>query len=573
MVKNWAIIIGINEYSYLEKLNFAKTDAEAMHRWLEQSGGFDPQGLFLFTDDSQPIQTNPPITTQPTFGHLDTFFDVQFERKLLTSADNLWFFFSGHGNRGTGGDYLMLSDSNPRRLEQTALSVSYITERLRNWGAGNVVMFIDACRNVENQAKGGTITTQNYQGMIAFYSCRDKEKSLEVKSIKRGAFTHILLSALEETKRQNRCLTVAELERYLMSEVPKLSPNQHPLARVEPSYKSNFILFGEALEKNIDSLYSLALKKAFVENKTEEAKELLIHANMAAKGSNSDILDTLVHISSLSPTINSSVKPILSLETETKELELVLPKQPENKEVEREKGQVRSFSENLGNDVILEMVAIPGGTFMMGSPKGEGNDDEKPQHEVTVPPFYMGKYPVTQAQYQQVMRKNPSRFQGDDRPVEQVDWYDAVKFCQELSKQIRTEYRLLTEAEWEYACRAGTTTPYHFDETITEQLANYGGNVGETTPVGKYPPNAFGLYDMHGNVWEWCQDDWHKNYEGAPTDCIAWVSGNSNPKVMRGGSWIDYPEYCRSAARSFGKRDFRFDSLGFRVVCVVPRAT
>ena len=181
----------------------------------------------------------------------------------------------------------MLSDSNPRRLEQTALSVSYITERLRNWGAGNVVMFIDACRNVENRAKGGTITTQDYQGMIAFYSCRDKEKSLEVKSIERGAFTYVLLQALEETKQQHRCLTVAELEAYLMNEVPKLSPNQHPLARVEPTYKSNFILFGEAQEEDIETLKNLAYKKAFVENKKEEARELLLHANKAAKGGRS----------------------------------------------------------------------------------------------------------------------------------------------------------------------------------------------------------------------------------------------------------------------------------------------
>ncbi|MGB5631265.1 MAG: SUMF1/EgtB/PvdO family nonheme iron enzyme, partial [Waterburya sp.] len=491
MAKNWAIIIGINEYSYLDELNFAKTDAEAMHLWLQQSGGFDPQGLFLFTDDSQPIQTNPPITTQPTFGHLDTFFDVQFDRKLLTSADNLWFFFSGHGNRGTGGDYLMLSDSNPRRLEQTALSVSYITERLRNWGAGNVVMFIDACRNVENQAKGGTITTQDYQGMIAFYSCRDKEKSKEVKSIKRGAFTHILLEALESTKRQNRCLTVAELEEYLMREVPKLSPNQHPLARVEPTYKSNFILFGEAREKNIESLYNLALKKAFVENKKEEATELLLHANMAAKGCNSDILNALVRISSSSSTINSS-------------------KQPENKEVTREKGQAQSFTEELGNGINLEMIAISGGTFIMGSPEGEGYDDEKPQHEVTVQPFFMGKYPITQAQWKAIADRedlkvehdldpNPAYFKDRDdsarRPVEQVSWYDAIEFCARLSKLSVREYRLPSEAEWEYACRAGTSTPFHFGETITTDLANYDGNYtyanapkGEyrqqTTPVG-----------------------------------------------------------------------------------------
>ena len=293
MAKNWAIIIGVNDYSYLEKLNFAKIDAEAMYQWLQQEGGFNTQGLFLFTDDSPPIPTDPPIPTTPSFGHLRTFFNIQFKRQLLTSADNLWFFFSGHGNRGAGGDYLMLSDSNPGDLEYTALSVSYITERLRNWGAGNVVMFIDACRNVEDQTKGGEISQQDYQGMITFYSCRDKEKSFEVKSIKRGAFTHVLLQALEKTKRESRCLTVAELEGYLMREVPKLSPNQHPLARVEPTYKSNFILFGEAKEEDVKSLYNLALQKAFVENKKEEATELLIHANKAAKGSNLDIIKAL----------------------------------------------------------------------------------------------------------------------------------------------------------------------------------------------------------------------------------------------------------------------------------------
>ena len=148
MAKNWAIIIGVNNYSFLDDLKFAQADAEAMHSWLQQEGGFEREGLFLFTDDSPPIPTKPPILTKPTFGHLDAFFDVQFEQKLLNSTDNLWFFFSGHGNRGSGGDYLMLSDSNPNRLERTAISVSYITERLRNWGAGNVVMFIDACRNV-----------------------------------------------------------------------------------------------------------------------------------------------------------------------------------------------------------------------------------------------------------------------------------------------------------------------------------------------------------------------------------------------------------------------------------------
>ncbi len=308
MAKNWAIVIGVNEYSYLENLNFAKTDAEAMYQWLQQEGGFDTPGLFLFTDDSPPIPTDPPIPTTPSFGHLRTFFNIQFERQVLTNVDNLWFFFSGHGHRGAGGDYLMLSDSNPGDLEYTALSVSYITERMRNWGAGNVVMFIDACRHVENRTRGGEISQQDYQGMITFYSCRDKEKSKEVKSIKQGVFTHFLLQALEETKRQSRCLTVAELEGYLIREVPKLSPNQHPLARVEPTYKSNFILFGEAQEKDVKSLYNLALKKAFVDNKKEEARELLLHANKAAKGGNLDIIEALQRLPS-SPQVVEPVIP------------------------------------------------------------------------------------------------------------------------------------------------------------------------------------------------------------------------------------------------------------------------
>ncbi len=435
-------------------------------------------------------------------------------------------------------------------------------------------MFIDACRNVEDRAKGGTITPQDYQGMIAFYSCRDKEKSLEVKSIERGAFTHILLQALEETKKQNRCLTVAELEAYLMSEVPKLSPNQHPLARVEPTYKSNFILFGEAQEENIKSLYNLALQKAFVENKKEEARELLLHANKAAKGSDLDIINALQRLPS-SPQVTEPVIPPLPTKPEPKkppgegQIFEVVTLNASGQEVKRKKGQAQYFTENLGNDITLDLVAIPGGKFLMGTEDEEIERlckkydldyfrSEKPQHEVTVQPLFMGKYPVTQAQWREIasredlkvecdLQADPSNFKGDERPVEQVSWEDAVEFCARLSKQTGTEYRLPTEAEWEYACRAGTITPFHFGETITTDLANYKGNYtyasepqGEyrrqTTTVGSFSPNAFGLYDMHGNVCEWCEDDWHDDYEDAPTDGSAWLSGQSIFKVIHGGS-------------------------------------
>ena len=236
------------------------------------------------------------------------------------------------------------------------------------------------------------------------------------------------------------------------------------------------------------------------------------------------------------------------------------------------KSQMNAFIEDLGNGIDLEMIYIAGDTFMMGSPKGEGDKCEKPQHKVTIQPFFMSKYPITQTQYQQITRQNPSDFKDNNqRPIEDVSWNNAVEFCGILSKRTGKKYRLPSEAEWEYACRAGTTTKYHFGDTITDKLANYDEN--ETTPVGKYPPNAFGLYDMHGNVWEWCEDNWHENYEGAPTDESAWLSGDNTIKVVRGGSWDDFPDECRSAYRYCDSRDEYSDDIGVRVVCVAPKTT
>jgi eukaryotic-like serine/threonine-protein kinase len=245
-----------------------------------------------------------------------------------------------------------------------------------------------------------------------------------------------------------------------------------------------------------------------------------------------------------------------------------------------EQKQAKHLVEDLGNGVTLEMVEIPGGTFMMGSPETEvaRRDSESPQHRVTVPSFFMGKYPVTQAQYQAIMGSNPAKFKGANRPVEKVSWNDGVQFCQKLSQKTGKTYRLPSEAEWEYACRAGTTTAFYFGETITTDLLNYNGTTTpyasapkglyrkETKEVGKFPPNTFGLYDMHGNVWEWCEDVWNNNYNGAPNDGSAWVYGNNQYHLLRGGSWNNNPENCRSAYRFFTSRDNRFNNNGFRLV-------
>ena len=253
--------------------------------------------------------------------------------------------------------------------------------------------------------------------------------------------------------------------------------------------------------------------------------------------------------------------------------------------LKQEEGKAEYFREDLGNGISLDMVYIPGGKFMMGSPSGEGSNNEKPQHELKVLSFYMGKFQVTQVQWKAVaglpkvkldLEAEPSNLKGDNHPVEKVSWNDAVEFCARLSKHTGREYRLPSEAEWEYACRAGTTTSFHFGETITTDLVNYGGKFNSTTSVGKFPPNAFGLYDMHGNVWEWCLDDWHGNYEKAPTDGSAWIeSENDNRyqgKVLRGGSWLNNPESCRSACRyGNGNPELRYYYFGFRVVCAVAQ--
>jgi formylglycine-generating enzyme required for sulfatase activity len=262
--------------------------------------------------------------------------------------------------------------------------------------------------------------------------------------------------------------------------------------------------------------------------------------------------------------------------------------------IQRETKQAKYFTEDLGNSTTLDMVYIPSGKFMMGSPEGEGYESEKPQHEVTVPAFFMGKYPITQAQWREVaalqkverdLEPDPSYFKGENFPVESISWDDTVEFCARLSNKTGKNYRLPSEAEWEYACRAGTETAFYFGETITSQLANYRASKvfadepeGEcrekTTDVGIFPPNFFGLYDMHGNVWEWCADTWHENYQEAPTDATPWNDTNNNDNqeyLLRGGSWYVNADVCRSAYRYSYFGDDAF--FGFRVVCGVAART
>lgn len=239
-------------------------------------------------------------------------------------------------------------------------------------------------------------------------------------------------------------------------------------------------------------------------------------------------------------------------------------------------GYAKSFIQDLGNGVNLEMVQIPGGKYLMGS-REERCDWEFPEHEVKLPNFFMSKYPVTQEQYKSITGANPSMFKGDQLPVENVSWNNAVSFCEELATKTGKSYTLPSETQWEYACRAGTGTAFYFGDSINSDLVNYNGNYSyglvhkqkfrqKTLAVGSLMPNPYGLYDMHGNVYEWCLDDWHSNYNGAPDNQNPWFSRSSRWKVVRGGSWNTSPQDCRSTSRSLHMADSACGDIGFRLV-------
>ncbi|MBF2015734.1 MAG: SUMF1/EgtB/PvdO family nonheme iron enzyme [Rivularia sp. T60_A2020_040] len=611
MGKNSAIAIGINYYYNLQPLKYAQRDAKAMENWFKQEARFDQ--VFLFTEDSQPIPASPqPIPTQPSFANFYGFLEKQFEKSLLKPEDNLWFFFAGHGRRYRDQDYLMFLDSSPAAVDRTAISVDYVTQRLRRSGADNVVLFIDACRD-EGDRGGLGIGEEEHQGVITFYSCNAYQKSWEIDALKHGAFTYALLEGLN-LRGEGNCATVERLARHLYHRVPQLNTNhqqqlQNPYFKADPPYKMYFILLkqsatfqdaqpliDQAQEAELDGDLLLAetLWQRLWGIPGVDRRAFAAIKRIAVKKTTQNQIPTQKPIIPTPETATSSrgVTPTETPSTQETKLKVfpfeVVTVNSSGQEVKREQGEAEYFTEDLGNGVILEMVSIPGGSFKMGSPPEEKNrsDTESPQHDVTVPAFFMGKFEVTQEQYQQVMAKNPSNFKGDKRPVKTVSWNDAVEFCKKLSQKTGRTYRLPSEAEWEYACRAGTTTPFYFGETITSELANYrasntyaleakGVFRGETTPVGKFPPNGFGLYDMHGNVWEWCQDTWHDNYNDAPTDGSAWINNDNPYRVLRGGSWFNNPYYCRSASL-FNSNERDKDVLnvfGFRVVYVVERTS
>ena len=605
MTKNFAITIGINKYEHIDRpLNYAASDAEKVRNFLLSEADFNQ--VFYYSDDSPSIDN---FSTRPTRSNLLRLLTVTFKKEFMGAGDNFWFFFSGHGARVKGIDYIIPSDAFIEDIESSAISVNYIIQRLQRCGADNVVLILDACReqgdNISKDIKGMGEQTEKEareKGVITICSCSPNEYSWELKDLQQGVFTYALLEGLGSKGRKATVERLNEHLKYRVKELAKSQGKQTPSIMADPIEKSHLILMPKYATKSDISMLKNYCYQAQVNENFELAESLWIR--VLETGVDRDAIKALQQIAIQKQKIETSpyrnnenfeskdtnAKKRVSIE-ESEKGELftfeVVKVNDIGETVNRRQESARQKVEDLGNGIKLEMVYIPGGSFLMGSPDTETGrrNSEGPQHKVTLKPFYMSKYPITQEQYQVIMGDNPSYFKGKNRPVENVSWYDATNFCQKLSKTIGGKYSVPSESQWEYACRAGTTTPFYFGETITTDLANYRGTDyekwsgyygkgpkgeyrEETTPVGEFPPNAFGLYDMHGNVVEWCADDVHHNYNGAPTDGSVWLNGDKDKSCLRGGSWVSYPDNCRSAIRdSFGRRVDHGTDSGFRVVC------
>ena len=587
MARNQAIVIGINQYEFLQPLRYAKQDALLMEQFLRQEGGFEE--VFFFSDDSPPRNSK---STRPFRTNLLRVLREIFETRFMQDGDNFWFFFSGHGIRHADRDYLMPSDGDPKDIENTAIPINLVTERLRRCGADNVVLMLDACRNLATRSGEGignqTADKVRQTGVVSIFSCSPSQYSYEIEAIQQGAFTRALLEGLGI---QGRCATVERLNQYLEHRVPEIVSQHHrnaeqtPYTIAEPVTKSHLILIPQYATVGDKQALKMDAYRAEARQDYRLAKQCWLRV-LAVPPPDPDAIEGIERLARMSIAPPSPLQPdssplstrsaapvsptfefeVVTLEVQTSGLfgrntELV-------KRSRRAKAEY--FREALGNNIFLDMISIPGGSFQMGAAKDEegASSDEYPQHSVTIALFCMGKFAVTQAQWKAIatlpkinhdLNPDPANFKGANRPVEEISWFEAVEFCHRLTQKTGNSYRLPSEAEWEYACRAGTTTPFHFGETLSTDLANYNGNFTygsgkkgqdrrQTTDVGSFSPNAFGLYDMHGNVWEWCSESW----------------------LLRGGSWFNNPRVCRSAGRLRKSPENRNNVIGFRVVCVSP---
>ena len=643
-----ALLIGVSEYKPgLNSLPAAVRDIEAMEGVLQHPdfGAFDEIRRL----------PNPGLLAMRSaiaelFGDRDT-------------DDLVLLYFSGHGVTDEYGKFFLTNcdtQKKGRLNKATVVEAGFVHDLMENCDSERQVIILDCCHSgafpegMKARDAGSTIDFQQQlggRGRIVLTSSAATEYSFEREGEDLAIYTRYLVEGIQTGAADldgDGAVSVNELHDYVREKVHKAAPAMQPERYVFQDGEK--ILLAKALISDPKRNYRKEVQKRIRDGKL---------SGLSSRSLREIARKTGVSISDAEAIEAAELKPYQELQqklddyreafleavqveyplTEETRLELqdyqhvlglrnediqsleanrstfsfeTITVNGQGQESDRRINQAEFFTEDLGNQTTLNMASIPGGSFQMGAAKNEedANDDEYPQHSVTIAPFHIGKFAITQAQWKAISTLpkinhdlNPDPlifpdaptltiFQGANRPVALVSWFEAVEFCDRLTQKTGKLYRLPSEAEWEYACRAGTTTPFHFGETISTDLANYqgtdrthegttySGSYGEGAKgifrqqlikVGSFPPNWFGLFDTHGNVWEWCADCWHDTYHGAPSNGSVWEAGDSEHRLYRGGSLISDPGQCRSAYREKNAPDHRNIDIGFRVVCLSPR--
>jgi formylglycine-generating enzyme required for sulfatase activity len=546
--KRWALVIGIDKYKsgQIGRLRGAERDAQALRDALIQHAGFPEDQVILLSTAEAEDSPNQPRRIK-ILQYLSNL------RGLVPPDGLLLVAFAGHGIERNGRAYLLPSDAEGTDdislLEDSAISVETMKRRIKETGVRQVMFILDACRNdpLPGRADAANPMSEAFrssfdyskrneeiEAFVTLYATSVGQRAYEYEREKQGYFTWALVQGLKgAAANPGGEVTLGSLKRYIEEKVPQYVQRD---------------LGGNRLQRPF----------AIVEG--YKADELVLAVSRPAPAVRMSVAG--VPLSAMSfTTVNTDDSGNI---------------------INQRQEQCWGYVEDLGGGVKLELVEIPAGSFTMGSPSSEADrsEDEGPQHQVTVKGFLMGKTEVTQAQWRAVMGTNPSYFKGDDLPVEQVSWEDAKEFCRKLSARTGRNNRLPSEAEWEYAARGGTKTPFAFGATISPTVVNYDGdypygnaakglNRAKTVAAGSLPANEWGLHEMHGNVWEWCEDVTHENYAGAPSDGTAWLSGgHAVLRVLRGGSWSYIGLAACSAYRAWLTLDSRNNPTGFRVVAV-----
>ncbi len=577
--KRYALVVGVDEYQDQEiaGLKGAANDARLLAKTLIENAGFDPENVKV-------VATGEPAGRQPTRGNI---------LKLLSLIQNnmpkdglLLFSFAGHGMDREGKAYLLPTDAQISGdiglLEDTSIKVEGMSERIRRSGIKQVMLILDACRNnpegrgldrVNNNKLTNAYTrgfdfearNQNIEAFVKLYSTSIGELAYEDKEKDQGYFTYALVEALKgAAANQSGEVTLASLVKYVQEQVPKRiqsdygkNKSQRPWADMQ-GYKADELVFSITIKVEIAGRKPSGADAATIElefwnsvKDSRDAEDFREYLKQYPNGTFAGLARNKLR--QLEEDVKRTIEPKVKKETSP------VNTNPIAETPKQEAANTIGTAERARRDGYVQ---IPAGEFMMGS--DNGRVDEKPVHKVRISKaFEMGKYEVTQAQWEVVMGSNPSGFKGANLPVETVSWDDVQLYISKMNaKSDGYKYRLPTEAEWEYACRAGTTGDYAGN---LDAMAWYISNSGNTThPVGQRQPNAWGLYDMHGNVYEWCSD-WYWLY--AYGEVMDPIGGSSvTLRVDRGGSWGNDMEGVRTSARYRNEPTIRSIYLGFRLV-------